>query len=114
MLVIPTAYFQAARRLFTTNYVLAEFVPLATTRGLRCENTLEFLHDFILLPRLELGWIGETRHTTAMTLLENRLDKKYSLCDAASFIVMREKQLLHALTTDHHFEQEGFVQLLES
>ena len=34
-------------------------------------------------------------------------DKKpYSLCDAASFVVMRERSIAEALTTDKHFEQE--------
>ena len=48
-----------------------------------------------------------------MILLENRLDKNYSLCDAVSFVVMREYQFLNALTTDKHFAQEGFRRLLE-
>lgn len=43
-----------------------------------------------------------------------RLDKSYSLCDAISFLVMRQRGLSEALTTDHHFEQEGFVRLLKA
>lgn len=106
--------FQTARRLFTTNYVLAEFVPLSYKRGHGRAEVLEYLRDLLLIPRLELVWIDNARHDQAMTLLENRLDKKYSLCDAISFIVMQENQLLFALTTDHHFEQEGLIKLLES
>ena len=49
-----------------------------------------------------------------MELLENRLDKNYSLCDAVSFVVMRERGFIEALTTDKHFEQENFIKLLES
>ena len=41
-----------------------------------------------------------------------RFDKNYSLCDAVSFILMRRRGLYEALTTDHHFEQEGFRRLL--
>ncbi len=48
-----------------------------------------------------------------MEILRGRLDKTYSLCDAASFVVMREYGLTEALTTDKHFTQEGFVRLLE-
>ena len=48
-----------------------------------------------------------------MELLENRLDKSYSLCDAVSFILMGERQMTNALTTDKHFEQENFVRLLK-
>jgi predicted nucleic acid-binding protein len=29
-----------------------------------------------------------------------------------SFVVMRDEGIAEALTTDHHFEQEGFVCLL--
>lgn len=35
-----------------------------------------------------------------------------TLCDAVSFLIMRERQFREALTTDRHFEQEGFIRLL--
>lgn len=38
---------------------------------------------------------------------------KGKLCDAVSFVLMRMYGETEALTTDHHFEQEGFVRLLE-
>jgi len=106
-------YFKNARFLLTTNYVLAEFVPLAHVRKLKRENALNFLKTLILLPRLELAWIDKNYHYQAMELLENRLDKTYSLCDAVSFILMSENEITKALTTDKHFEQEGFVRLLK-
>jgi predicted nucleic acid-binding protein len=40
------------------------------------------------------------------------LDKEWSLVDAASFVVMKERGLTEALTADHHFEQSSFVRLL--
>jgi len=46
-------------------------------------------------------------------LLRQRLDKDWSLCDAVSFILMREYGIEDALTSDHHFEQAGFRRLLE-
>ena len=66
------------------------------------------------LPRLELVWIDENQHNRAMNLLKSRLDKTYSLCDAVSFVIMRERGISDALTTDKHFEQEGFIKLLSS
>lgn len=107
-------FFQRADRLLTTNYVLAEFVPLSQARGLKRKDSLNFLIDLCGLPRLDLVWIDENLHNQAMNLLENRLDKTYSLCDAVSFVVMRERGITEALTTDRHFEQEGFIKLLES
>jgi len=103
----------SARRLFTTNYVLTEFVPLSEVRGHDRNEALTFLIDFLLVPRLELIWIEPNSHNAAMQLLQDRLDKTYSLCDAVSFVVMREQGLTDALTTDRHFEQEGFVRLLK-
>jgi predicted nucleic acid-binding protein len=59
-------------------------------------------------------WINEEIHIKAFNLLKDRLDKSYSLCDAVSFVVMREHGVTEALTTDRHFEQEGFIKLLIS
>ncbi|MEI7940257.1 MAG: PIN domain-containing protein [Verrucomicrobiota bacterium] len=41
-----------------------------------------------------------------------RLDKEWSLTDCISFVVMEERGLTGALTSDHHFEQAGFSVLL--
>ena len=45
-------------------------------------------------------------------LYENRSDKRWSLTDCISFVVMRQRGLSEALTADHHFEQAGFTALL--
>jgi uncharacterized protein len=57
-------------------------------------------------------WPAESLHQQAMALLQARLDKTYSLCDAVSFVLMRERNVIEALTTDRHFEQESFRKLL--
>ena len=62
--------------------------------------------------RTTVVWVGEALHGQALELLDKRHNKDYSLCDAVSFIVMRQRGLAEALTTDHHFAQEGFQQLL--
>ncbi len=80
--------YKATQVRLTHSYVLAEFVALATAR------------------RFPL-------HREAFALLLARRDKEYSLCDAMSFVLMRQRNLFQALTTDKHFEQEGFVRLLK-
>jgi len=45
--------------------------------------------------------------------MRERADKNYSLCDAASFVVMQQRGIVESLTTDKHFRQEGFIRLLE-
>jgi predicted nucleic acid-binding protein len=64
-------------------------------------------------PNVEMVWVNEILHREAMDLLLVRQDKTYSLCDAISFVLMRKKGIREALTTDKHFEQEGFTRLLQ-
>ena len=98
----------------TTSYVLAEFIPLCQTRGLNRKRTLEFVETLIKNPLIGIVWVDENLHHRGFTLLQNRIDKNYSLCDAVSFIIMRERGINEALTTDKHFAQEGFIKLLKS
>ncbi len=104
--------FRIAPRIVTHNYVVAEFIALAAARRLPRERVLEYVTDLADHPLLDFVWIDEMRHASALSLLRNRLDQTYSLCDAVSFIVMRERAETEALTTDRHFEQEGFTGLL--
>jgi predicted nucleic acid-binding protein len=105
-------HYTAAARRVTHNYVLSELVPLATTRKVPREKTLAFAAEVIDSPRVEMVWVDEDLHREGMALLEARPDKTYSLCDAVSFVVMRRLGLTDALTSDKHFEQEGFARLL--
>lgn len=106
------AHLLAAANKLTHNYVLAEFLPLCGARGLNRTRVLHFLTDLVLAPDVEVVWIDAFIHQQAMALLAARLDKTYSLCDAVSFVLMRGRGITEALTTDRHFEQEGFSRLL--
>jgi len=105
-------YKQAWFRL-TTNYVLDEFVALASARKLSREKILAFNEEILIDETVEIVWVNKDLHIKAVELLRNRKDKSYSLCDAVSFVVMRERKINEAFTTDHHFEQEGFIRLLK-
>ncbi len=105
------AYRTAGVRL-THNYILAEFVALANARRLPRLAVLAFLADLVDNPDIETVWVNESLHREAMTFLMARRDKTYSLCDAVSFVLMRRRNVEEALTTDRHFEQEGFHRLL--
>ena len=51
----------------------------------------------------------------ALRLFEDRPDKDWGLTDCSSFVVMAERGLANALTSDEHFRQAGFrVLLLEN
>jgi uncharacterized protein len=64
-------------------------------------------------PYVEIIHIDASLDAEAWQLLSQRQDKDWSLVDCSSFAVMRQRRILEALTTDHHFEQAGFVCLLK-
>jgi len=107
------ALFESAPRKLTHSYVLAELVILAQVRGHPRSPMLGFLRDLLVHPAVTIRWVDEVLTTEGLSLLGARPDKAYSLCDAVSFVLMRQHGFMEALTTDHHFEQEGFRRLLE-
>jgi uncharacterized protein len=100
------------RRAITTNYILAELVALLTT-PLRVPRPaiIEFVDGLTASSFVEIVHIDPTLDEQAWRLLKSRPDKEWSLVDCASFVVMQQRGLTEALTTDHHFEQAGFVRL---
>lgn len=94
------------------NYIIAEFVPLARVRSVPRNESLKFIRRMQSEKSVALVWVDEETHHAGMELLFKRMDKAYSLCDAVSFVLMHERGITEALTTDRHFEQEGFTRLL--
>ncbi len=107
-------FLKSAPVLLTHSYVIVEFVPLCQVRGLNRATSLAFASALLDSPDVGVVWVDESLHRTGVALLQARLDKTYSLCDAVSFVLMRQRGITEALTTDHHFDQEGFRRLLES
>jgi predicted nucleic acid-binding protein len=105
--------FDAASFRLTHSYVLAEFVALAYSRGLPRRESLSFVADIQDDPEIEVVYVDERLHRDALKLLQRWLDKTWTLCDAVSFLLMQEYRITEALTTDHHFEQAGFIRLLK-
>ena len=106
--------YHSSRHKITHSYVIAEFVPLCEKRRLPRKKSLDFLSELLNDTKVTTIWVDEMTSLEAFSLLQQRLDKSWSICDAVSFIIMRDYALVEALTTDHHFEQAGFVKLLES
>lgn len=119
-LLVPTEREHAAaarqvhenRSVLTHNYVLAELVALGVARGVRRNLLLPFVRKMQADSLTRVVWVTQELQQRAMDLLEQQSDKRYSLCDAVSFLVMRDAGVQDALTTDHHFEQAGFLRLL--
>lgn len=107
-----TDLYNSALRLICHNYVLAEFVALTIARGVPRPAALQFMDAIARSGEIEVFWVDKELHERALQLLSQRMDKAWSLCDAASFVVMEDQGVSEALTTDHNFEQAGFTRLL--
>lgn len=105
---------QQGRKLVTTNYVITELVALMTS-PLRVprSKTIEFIDSIKSSPYVDAIHIDARIDAEAWELLSSRSDKQWSLVDCSSFIVMRNRRMTDALTTDHNFEQAGFTRLLK-
>jgi len=105
-------FFHAAPVRITHSYVLAEFVALAVARRLPRQAALAFMAELQDNSLVEIVYVDEAMHWEALVLLQHRLDKMWTLCDAVSFLLMQQRGIVEALTTDFHFEQAGFTRLL--
>jgi len=101
-------------RVVTTNYILAELVALLT-RPLRIPRAQQVttIETIRLASWVEVVYIDPTLDAEAWALFKARQDKEWSLVDCASFAIMQRRGITESLTTDHHFEQAGFVRLLK-
>jgi len=70
-------------------------------------------NEFFRDPQVDIVLLTEELYQQALALFRGRLDKEWGLIDCVSFVVMQERGLTDALTTDEHFEQAGFRVLLQ-
>lgn len=97
--------------LITTQFILTEIADGLSSLKFRQQavSTIKILENSDLIEiipaTLELFRQG-------FNLYESRPDKSWGLTDCISFVVMNEKNLIEALTTDEHFRQAGFRALM--
>lgn len=108
-----TTLYESATIRLSHNYVLAEFVGLMIARRAPKTEALQFIDVIARSTEIEVVWVDRELHDRGLRLLIQRPDKRWSLCDAVSFVIMNEKREVEALTTDHDFQQAGFVRLLD-
>ncbi len=63
----------------------------------------------LLAPGVRVLPFGRDAFRKRLAFYKARSDKGYSLTDCWSTGVMRQHRITEALTTDRHFEQEGFI-----
>lgn len=107
-------WYSQGTQVVTTNYVLLELVALLTTPlripRSRQVKTIETIKGSTWV---EIVHIDALLDEKAWQLLKTREDKRWSLVDCSSFEVMRQRNITEAFTTDHHFEQAGYLAVLK-
>jgi len=95
-------------RLTTTSCVVDEVVSFFNVRGQHAK-AVELGEMLISSPSVRMIHVGEELLKRGLALLSERADKRYSLTDCISFVVMRESGIGTAFAFDRHFAQERFV-----
>lgn len=100
-------------RLVTTDEVLVEFLAAFSGAGRNVRRqAAKTVRDILKLRSVTVAPQSRESFIGGLERYESREDKEYSLVDCVSMNVMEEKGIIHALTNDHHFEQEGFTALM--
>lgn len=95
-------------RLVTTTYVFDEVVTYLNARG-RHGRAVEAGERLLRSPSVELVQVDEDLFRRGFDYLRRHEDKRYSLTDCISFVVLAERGLTVAFTFDRHFVQAGFA-----
>ena len=93
--------------ILTTEAVLWEWMNAlanSATRRATAEGYRRCHQDM----QIEVVPFDVDRIAAAAGFYEARSDKDWSLTDCLSFLVMEQRRVSRALTTDHHFRQAGF------
>lgn len=98
--------------LVTTRAVILEIGNALAKLRYR-KAAVELLASLESDPTVRILPVSEELYKRAFELYRERPDKEWGITDCISFVVMQERRLQAALTTDDHFEQAGFIRLLK-
>lgn len=96
--------------LITTDAVLFE-IGNALARDFRTE-AVEIIEILRNSHKTEVVEIDSSLFDKGLTLYKKYKDKRWGLVDCISFVVMREREIGEALTSDKDFVQAGFRALM--
>ena len=96
--------------LVTTTYIFDEVVTFLNSRNLH-HKAVEIGNKFLESPDIELVEINQILFSQGWQYFQKHQDKSYSFTDCLSFLVMKDREIVSALTLDRHFHQAGFETL---
>ncbi len=102
---------QERRRIITTELILIEIGDGLASIRFRTQAT-QIITALKSSPFVEVIPMSSPLFAEAFSLYGERSDKEWGMTDCVSFVVMRTRGLLDALTGDDHFKQAGFRPLL--
>lgn len=97
-------------RILTSDYVLDETYTLLRMK-VGMESVRRLRDQLRKSPNYEVVKVSEDQFERAVDLMLSHDDRRWSLTDCTSFVVMRDLRLSDALTLDRNFTQSGFRQL---
>ena len=111
------------RAIELSTLITEKAIPMITTRAILLEignglarryrrAAIRLLDSIEDDEDIEVITPSEELYDRALDLYRKHLDKDWGLTDCLSFVVMRDRRMLTALTADDHFRQAGFTALL--
>ena len=101
---------RSSPQLVTTGFVLDEVITFFISRG-RHAKAVEIAERLLNSPSVRLVHVDGELFRAAFEYLKKRPDKRFSLTDCVSFVLMARLGIRKALAFDAHFEQAGYTRL---
>ena len=100
-------------RLVTTQAILLEIGNALSKQRYRLA-AIQLLESLKADPNVEVVALTNELYAAAFNLFKSREDKEWGLVDCASFVLMQDRGITAALTSDADFHQAGFRAFLRS
>ena len=101
-----------AVQLLTTDEVLNEFATIVGCNEYLRLRTVDTIYWILRNPNVKVVPQSRDSFRRGVEFFSRRLDKDYSLTDCIAMSTMHAEGITQVLTSDHHFEQEGFKALM--
>lgn len=98
--------------LVTTRAIVIEIGNALAKQSLR-KSAVALIDSMARDETVTIVSVSDEIYNEAFKLFRARLDKEWGLTDCISFVVMKQRKITKALTTDQHFQQAGFVALMK-
>lgn len=97
--------------LITTEFVLLEVANALCASAWR-GKAINLIDGLRSVPDLHIVAADTRLLAEGWQLYRSRFDKEWSLTDCTSIVIMQRDRIEQIFTSDHHFEQAGFIKLL--